>query len=399
MNAATQRPSPASREVEGRNASTGEDATRAAAVALPNDFPPLRGRVQPNAPLAAFTWFRVGGPAELLVRPADADDLAAFLRALPLDVPVQVIGACSNLIIRDGGLPGVTIKLARGFSAISVQADGVVAGAAALDLTVSEHAAAAGLTGLEFLSGIPGTIGGAMAMNAGAYGGETAQVADWVEVVTRSGEQRRMAPAELAFAYRHTRLPVGAVVTRARLRAVPGAAAMITARMNEIRTARESSQPVRARTGGSTFRNPPGMKAWELIDAAGCRGLTRGGAQVSEKHCNFLINTGSATAADVEGLGEDVRRRVFAASGVTLEWEIHRVGKPLPGTLSARAGEVEMRSGECDRGGTEQGSVPTRSPSPSALTRLDLSRFVREVSQVAGEVSRGAGEVFGGATA
>ncbi len=294
-------------------------------------LPPLRGRAQADASLAPFTWFRVGGPAEVLVRPADANDLAAFLRALPLDIQVRVIGACSNLIIRDGGLPGVTVKLARGFSAIEAEANGVVAGAAALDLTVSEHAAAAGLTGLEFLSGIPGTIGGAMTMNAGAYGGESAHVVDWVDVVTRSGEQRRMAAAELAFAYRHARLPHGAVVTRARLRAFPGAPATIAARMNEIRAAREASQPVRARTGGSTFRNPPGMKAWELIDGASCRGLTRGGAQVSEKHCNFLINTGGATAADIEGLGEEVRRRVFAASGVNLEWEIHRIGVPARG--------------------------------------------------------------------
>jgi UDP-N-acetylmuramate dehydrogenase len=302
-----------------------------AAPSLLESLPPLRGRAQTDAPLAPFTWFRIGGPAEVLVRPADVDDLAAFLGAVPLDVPLQVIGACSNLIIRDGGLPGVTIKLARGFSGIEVEADGVVAGAAALDVTVAEHAAAAGLTGLEFLSGIPGTIGGAMTMNAGAYGGETAQVVDWVEVVTRSGEVHRMAAAELAFAYRHARLPDGAVVTRARLRASPGAPAAIAARMNEIRAAREASQPVRARTGGSTFRNPPGMKAWELIDAAGCRGLTRGGAIVSEKHCNFLINTGNATATDVEGLGEEVRRRVFAMSGVTLEWEIHRIGVPARG--------------------------------------------------------------------
>ncbi|HVC63393.1 MAG TPA: UDP-N-acetylmuramate dehydrogenase [Acetobacteraceae bacterium] len=298
---------------------------------LLESLPPLRGRVQANAPLAPFTWFRVGGAAEALVRPAGADDLAAFLGALPLDIQVHVVGACSNLIVRDGGLPGVTIKLARGFSAIAVDPDGVVAGAAALDVTVAEHAAAAGLTGLEFLSGIPGTIGGAMTMNAGAYGGEAAHVVDWIEVVTRSGEQRRMAAAELAFAYRHARLPHGAVVTRARLRAFSGAPVAIAARMNEIRAAREASQPIRARTGGSTFRNPSGMKAWELIDAAGCRGLTRGGAKVSDKHCNFLINTGTASAADIEGLGEEVRRRVFAASGVNLDWEIHRIGVPARG--------------------------------------------------------------------
>ena len=291
-------------------------------------LPPLRGRVQANAPLAPFTWFRAGGAAEVLVRPADADDLAAFFAALPHEVPVHVIGACSNLIVRDGGLPGVTIRLARGFSGIVPEADGIVAGAAALDVTVAEHAAAAGLTGLEFVSGIPGSIGGAVAMNAGAYGGDMAGVVDWAEIVTRSGEVRRLMPTHLAFAYRHSALPAGAVVTRVRLRAMPGASTLIATRMGDIKAAREASQPVRARTGGSTFRNPDGMKAWELIDAAGCRGLVRGGAMVSEKHCNFLINTGSATAADIEGLGEEVRRRVLAATGVTLHWEIRRIGIP-----------------------------------------------------------------------
>ena len=302
-----------------------------AAASIPtfvDTLPPLRGRVQANAPLAPFTWFRVGGPAEALVRPADADDLAQFMHAVPLDIPVHVIGACSNLIIRDGGLPGVVIRLARGFSTITVEADGVIAGAAALDVTVAEHAAAAGLTGLEFLSGIPGSIGGAVVMNGGAYGGDVAACLDWADIVTRNGEQRRLHSADLAFAYRHSRLPHGAIVIRARLRARAGEPRSIAARMAEIRAARESSQPVRARTGGSTFRNPPDMKAWELIEAAGCRGLTRGGAQVSEKHCNFLINTGNATAADIEGLGEEVRRRVRAATGVTLQWEIHRIGVP-----------------------------------------------------------------------
>jgi UDP-N-acetylmuramate dehydrogenase len=295
---------------------------------LLDTLPKLRGRVQTNAPLAPFTWFRVGGPAEVLVRPADEADLAQFLRGLPSDVPVHVIGACSNIIIRDGGLPGVVIRLARGFNEIAIEPHGIVAGAASLDLTVAEHAAAAGLTGLEFLSGIPGSIGGAVVMNGGAYGGDIAACLDWAEIVTRSGEQRRLSAADLAFAYRHSQRPHGAVVTRARLRARRGEPTAIAARMAEIRAAREASQPVRARTGGSTFRNPPDMKAWELIEAAGCRGLTRGGAQVSEKHCNFLINTGAATAADLEGLGEEVRRRVHAATGVTLEWEIHRIGIP-----------------------------------------------------------------------
>jgi UDP-N-acetylmuramate dehydrogenase len=298
-------------------------------------LPAFRGRVQADAPLAPFTWFRVGGGAEVLVRPADADDLAQFLGALPRNLPMHVLGACSNLIIRDGGLPGVTIRLARGFNAIEAEPDGVIAGAAALDVTVAEHAAAAGLTGLEFLSGIPGTIGGAVAMNAGAYGGDLAGVLDWAEIVAREGRTRRMSAADLAFAYRHAGLPAGAVVTRARLRARRGAPATIAARMAEIRAAREASQPVRARTGGSTFRNPSAeggtLKAWELIDAAGCRGLLRGGAIVSEKHCNFLINVGGATAGDLEGLGEEVRRRVFAACGVTLDWEILRIGVPARG--------------------------------------------------------------------
>ncbi len=296
-------------------------------TALP--LPPLRGRLQRGAMLGPLTWFRVGGPAEALVRPADVADLQAFLAALPLEVPVVTIGAASNLIVRDGGIRGVTVRLARGFGAIEVEADGVIAGAAALDVTVAEHAAAAGLAELEFLSGIPGAIGGAVVMNAGAYGGEIASVLDWAEVVSRSGELVRLSAPQLDFAYRHSTLPPGAVVVRARLRARRGEAPLIAGRMAEIRAAREASQPVRARTGGSTFRNPPDQKAWELIDAAGCRGLMLGGAQVSEKHCNFLLNTGDATAADIEGLGEEVRARVRAMSGVDLQWEIRRIGVPL----------------------------------------------------------------------
>lgn len=289
-------------------------------------LPALRGRVQFDAVLAPSTWFRVGGPAEALVRPADADDLCAFLAGLAPEIPVVAIGAASNLIVRDGGVPGVVIRLARGFSAVEIEADGVVAGAAALDVTVSEHAAAAGLAGLEFLSGIPGSIGGAVAMNAGAYGNDVATMLDWAEVATRTGELVRLPAARLAFAYRHSALPPGGIVVRARFRAGPGDRAVIAGRMAEIRAAREASQPVRARTGGSTFRNPPDQKAWELIDAADCRGLVRGGAQVSEKHCNFLLNLGEATAADIEGLGEEVRARVKAASGVVLDWEIKRMG-------------------------------------------------------------------------
>ncbi len=290
-------------------------------------MPVIRGRVEAAAPLAPFTWFRVGGPAEWLARPADAEDLLALLATLDPAMPITVLGAASNLIIRDGGVPGLVLRLpARGFGGVSVEADGVIAGATALDATVAEHAAAAGLAGLEFLSGIPGSIGGAIAMNAGAYGREIVDVLDWAEIATPTGLVRLDA-AGLALSYRHATIPTRGVVTRARLRATPGDSAAIAARMAEIRSAREATQPVRARTGGSTFRNPDGHKAWALIDAAGCRGLTRGGAQVSEKHCNFLLNTGGATAADLEGLGEEVRARVLAQSGVELHWEIKRIGQ------------------------------------------------------------------------
>lgn len=291
-------------------------------------IPDLRGRLKAQEPLAPMTWFRVGGAAEFLVRPADVEDLCQFLKNLPLEVPVIVIGAASNLIVRDGGINGAVIKLARGFGEVVVEADGLIVGAAALDTTVSEHAAAAGLGGLEFLSGIPGTIGGAVAMNAGAYGHDMAGVLDWAEIVTRDGQCHRLSVHELGLSYRHARLPVEAVVVRARLRAQPDDIAKIAETMGEIKVKRESSQPVRARTGGSTFANPEGGKAWELIDQAGCRGLRRGNAQVSDLHCNFLLNLGDATAADLEGLGEEVRRRVASQSGVTLQWEIKRVGVP-----------------------------------------------------------------------
>jgi UDP-N-acetylmuramate dehydrogenase len=294
--------------------------------AAPTALPPLRGRVQRDAVLAPFTWFRVGGPAEVLVRPADVDDLLLLLRDRPAAIPLTVIGAASNLLVRDGGLRGIVVKLARGFSDIVVEADGILAGAAALDATVAEHAAVAGLTGLEFLSGIPGAIGGAVAMNAGAYGAEVKDALDWAEVATPAGLQRLTA-AELGFAYRRSALPAGSIVTRARFRAAPGDAAAIAEKMRAIRTAREETQPVRARTGGSTFKNPAGHKAWALIDAAGCRGLRHGDAQVSEKHCNFLLNLGAASAAELEELGEEVRARVLASSGISLDWEIKRIGE------------------------------------------------------------------------
>jgi UDP-N-acetylmuramate dehydrogenase len=248
--------------------------------------------------------------------------LCDLLAGLPAATALTVIGAASNLIIRDGGIPGVVLRLARGFADIVVEEGGIVAGAAALDATVAEYAAAAGRIGLEFLSGIPGSIGGAVAMNAGAYGAEMKDALDWVELATAEGVLRLPAAA-LHLAYRHAALPPRAVVVRARLRTQPGDA---SPRMAEIRAAREATQPIRARTGGSTFRNPEGQKAWALIDAAGCRGMRLGAAQVSEKHCNFLLNLGGATAADIEGLGEAVRARVRAHCGVDLHWEIARLG-------------------------------------------------------------------------
>lgn len=293
---------------------------------LPDWLAGLRGRVQAGAALGPQSWFRVGGPAEFLVRPADAEDLLALLRARPAGMPLTAIGAASNLILRDGGLRGVVLRLARGFSEVSVEPDGITAGAAVLDVTLAEHAAAAGLAGLEFLCGIPGSVGGAVAMNAGAYGAEVKDVLDWAEIATPEGI-RRLSAGELGFRYRRSALPPGGIVTRARFRATPGERSAIASRMGEIRESREASQPVRARTGGSTFKNPPGHKAWALIDAAGCRGLRHGAAQVSEKHCNFLLNLGGATAAEIEALGEMVRARVLAHSGVGLEWEIKRMGE------------------------------------------------------------------------
>jgi UDP-N-acetylmuramate dehydrogenase len=333
---------------------------------LADTLPPLAGRRHVAAPLGAKTWFRVGGPAEVLVRPADTQDLAQFLAAMKLHIPVTIIGAASNLIIRDGGIEGVVIRLARGFGDIAVEGSSVIAGAAALDATVAEHAAEAGLTGLEFLSGIPGSIGGAVAMNAGAYGGDVASTLEWAECVTRQGEIRSLSAGEIGFSYRHSGLPPECVVVRAKFAAKPGEPAAIAARMAEIKASREATQPVRARTGGSTFRNPPDGRAWELIDAAGCRGLMRGGAQVSEKHCNFLLNTGNATAADLEGLGEEVRRRVLETSGISLAWEIKRIGvRERRGALPPHSSSMGPPPGEApgglpSRGG--RGAPPPAGP-------------------------------------
>jgi UDP-N-acetylmuramate dehydrogenase len=288
-------------------------------------LPRPRGRLTADAPLGPQTWFATGGPAEVLFRPADVEDLAAFLAALPADVPVTVLGVGSNVIVRDGGIRGVVIRLLRGFTGIAVEGREVVAGAGAPDLNVALTAREHALAGLEFLSGIPGTIGGAFPTNAGAYGSELADVLVSAEAVDRTGRIFSVTPAELGLSYRHSAAPPDWIFTSARLRAAPGDQIAITRRIAEIDAARAGSQP-RSRTGGSTFANPPGHKAWELIDRAGCRGLRVGGAQVSEKHTNFLINTGAATASDIERLGEEVRRRVLEQSGVRLEWEIRRLG-------------------------------------------------------------------------
>ncbi|MBV8474034.1 MAG: UDP-N-acetylmuramate dehydrogenase [Hyphomicrobiales bacterium] len=288
----------------------------------------VRGRMSVNVPLAPYTWFRVGGPAEALFSPADEEDLAAFLAALPRGVPVTMIGVGSNLIVRDGGIPGVVIRLGgKGFGAIETT-DGfqVVAGAAALDAQVARAAADAGIDGLAFYRGVPGSIGGALRMNAGAHGGETRDCLIEARGVDRAGALRVFDNAAMGFSYRHSEAPDDVIFTRAVFQGREGEPKAIRAEMERITAAREASQPIREKTGGSTFKNPPGHKAWQLVDAAGCRGLVVGDAEVSTMHCNFLINRGAATAADIEALGEEVRRRVKEASGVELEWEIKRIG-------------------------------------------------------------------------
>jgi UDP-N-acetylmuramate dehydrogenase len=299
-----------------------------AGAGLIERLPRVRGRLSAAAPLAPVTWFRAGGAAEVLFRPADIDDLAAFLAAKPAEVPVTVIGVASNLLVRDGGVAGVVVRLGRGFVDLRIEGDTVEAGAGALDLNVALACRDAGLAGLEFLSGIPGTVGGGLRMNAGAYGREIKDVL--IEAVALDGAGRRHAvPARaLGLSYRHCDAPEDWIFVAARFAGTPDAPTEIGRRMAEIQAAREASQPIRARTGGSTFANPGGQKAWELIDRAGCRGLKRGGAMISEKHTNFLINTGDASAADLEALGEEVRRRVEETSGIRLEWEIRRIGRP-----------------------------------------------------------------------
>lgn len=290
-------------------------------------MPHLRGRLLANQSLAELTWFRVGGPAQVLFTPADEDDLAYFLGYLPAELPVYAVGVGSNLIVRDGGMPGVVIRLSpRGFGEIGTQGDTVFAGAAALDKRVAETAAAANIGGLEFFFGIPGTIGGALRMNAGANGSETRDVLIDASGVSRDGSKHVFTNAEMKFTYRNSGVDPSIIFTSARFRGAIAAPEAIRARMNEVQTHRETAQPIREKTGGSTFQNPPDHSAWKLIDAAGCRGLRVGGAQVSEMHCNFLINTGQATGRDIETLGETVRARVKENSGIELHWEIKRIG-------------------------------------------------------------------------
>ena len=290
-------------------------------------LPELRGTLEANAPMAPLSWFRTGGPAEALFTPADEDDLAYFLAYLPADVPVLVVGLGSNLLVRDGGVPGVVIRLGKPFAEVSVEGgQRIRAGAGAPDVKVASTAAKAGIAGLTFFRGIPGSIGGALRMNGGAYGGETKDVLVEATGLTRTGERVALANGDMGFAYRHSAVPDDVIFTQATFEGRPGDPATIQAEMNAITEARSSTQPVNTRTGGSTFKNPPGHKAWQVIDAAGCRGLRVGAAQVSELHCNFLINHGGASAADIEALGEEVRRRVREHSGVELEWEIKRVG-------------------------------------------------------------------------
>ena len=294
-------------------------------------MPKLRGRLLANESLAPLTWFRAGGPAQVLFTPADEGDLAYFLKHLPADLPLYVVGVGSNLIVRDGGMPGVVIRLSpRGFGETSVQGEIVSAGAAALDKRVAETAAAANVSGLEFFFGIPGTIGGALRMNAGANGAETRDVLVEAAGLSRDGSKLAFTNADMNFVYRNCGVDPSVIFTSARFRGKIAAPEAIRRRMNEVQSHRETAQPIREKTGGSTFKNPPGQSAWKLIDAAGCRGLRVGGAQVSEMHCNFLINTGEATGHDIETLGETVRARVKENSGIELHWEIKRIGVLTP---------------------------------------------------------------------
>jgi UDP-N-acetylmuramate dehydrogenase len=295
---------------------------------LNSKLPKLRGRLLSNQSLAGLTWFRVGGPAQVLFMPEDEADLCYFLSNLPADIAVTVVGLGSNLIVRDGGVPGVVVRLGRGLSAIAVEGRTIRAGAASPDVKVARAAQEAGIAGLSFFRGIPGAIGGALRMNGGAYGRETKDALVEARAVDRAGHIRILTNADMHFTYRHCGVPDDYIFTQAVFAGARGDPAAIAAEMEKITESREATQPIKSRTGGSTFKNPPGKKAWQLIDAAGCRGLRIGDAQVSELHCNFLINRGAATAADIESLGETVRARVKESAGVDLEWEIKRIGLP-----------------------------------------------------------------------
>jgi UDP-N-acetylmuramate dehydrogenase len=303
-------------------------AQGASAAALIDRLPAVRGTLTPDADIASLIWFRCGGKADMLFEPADADDLALFLQNTPTDIPVTPLGLGSNLIVRDGGVAGVVVRLGKAFSSVQHAGDLLSFGGGTPGILAASSARDAALSGLEFLRGIPGTIGGAVKMNAGAYGRDTSSILIDAEVLLRDGARRTFTPADLSFSYRHSALPDGSFVLSVRMRGTPGDKAVISAEMDRIAQEREASQPLRSRTGGSTFKNPAGHKAWQLVDAAGCRGLTIGGAQVSEKHTNFLINMGDATSADIEDLGDEVRRRVLAQAGIALEWEIDRIGRP-----------------------------------------------------------------------
>ena len=294
---------------------------------MADTLPKVDGKLTPNAPLAPLVWFKSGGAAECLFEPKDVADLQAFLRDLDPAVPVMALGLGSNLIVRDGGGPGVVVRLGKAFAKVTRTADVTLdCGGGASGILVSSTARDQGIAGLEFLRSIPGTVGGFVRMNGGAYGGEVKDIMIDCDVVLRDGSLRTLPVADLDYTYRHSELPEGAIVVGARFKGRPGVPAAIQAEMHRISASREASQPLRSKTGGSTFKNPEGHKAWQLVDEAGCRGLTRGGAQVSEKHTNFLINTGDATSTDIEALGDEVRRRVKANSGIELEWEIQRVG-------------------------------------------------------------------------
>lgn len=290
------------------------------------NLPPVRGRLTPNTPLAPLVWFKAGGAAQWLFEPADVDDLCTFLRALDPAVAVMGLGLGSNLIVRDGGVPGVVVRLGKPFAKVTADGLTLTCGGGASGILVSSTARDAGIAGVEFLRSIPGTVGGFVRMNGGAYGREVADVLVEAQVVTRDGTLTTLSPTDLNYRYRHSDLPDGAIVVSATFRGEQGDSQAIQTEMDRIAAAREASQPLRSKTGGSTFKNPDGHKAWALVDAAGCRGLSKGDAQVSEKHCNFLLNTGNATSADIEALGEEVRAKVLVQSGVKLEWEIQRVG-------------------------------------------------------------------------